>query len=331
MRPSAAVADTIAERSEAELIALLTAACPTMPSPDGPGDDAAVLSLTPSRRVLTTDALIEGTHFLRAHPARSLGWKALASNLSDVAAMGATPEAFVLSLALPPTLPLAYFEAFAEGLGAYAALHAVHLAGGDTVRTNGPLMISITAWGQADALLLRTTGVPGDVVMVCGPIGRAGHGLDHWLQTADRDTWSIAPPADIALLEHHLQPTPPLWAGPWAVANGARAGMDLSDGLATDLPRLALASDLVIEVDLDLLPAEDLLLDVDPHVRAAHGEDYSLVVLVPPAYVPTFAAQGFVAIGRALPTQSPLAPADRVVWRRHGQPTTVTASFSHFR
>ena len=322
---------TIAERSEGELIALLTRACPTLPSPDGPGDDAAVLAPSSSRRVLTTDALIEGIHFLRAHPARSLGWKALASNLSDVAAMGATPEAFVLSLALPPSLPLAYFEAFAMGLGAYATLHAVRLAGGDTVRASGPMMISITAWGQADALLTRSGGATGDAIMVCGPIGRAGHGLDHWLQVADRDTWTIAPPTDITLLEHHLQPTPPLWAGPWAVANGAHAGMDLSDGLATDLPRLAAASDLILAVDLERLPADDLLVGVDPHVRAAHGEDYSLVVLVPPAQVPIFETQGFVAIGHALPAQTPLSPAERVLWRHHGRPTTVTASFSHFQ
>jgi len=334
---------TVADLDEAALIAIVLSACPTRPAPEGPGDDAAVLPASRHRRVLTTDALVEGTHFLRAHPPRSLGWKALAVNLSDVAAMGATPEAFVLSLALPADLPLAYFEAFARGLGAYARMLGVHLAGGDTVRANGPqapLTINISAWGEAsEPLLCRSGGRPGDLVMVAGPIGRAGHGLDLWLAAhppTALTSWAFpdAIPHDINLLEQHLQPTPPLWAGPWALAHGASAGMDLSDGLATDLPRLAAASDLTLTIDLDQLPADDLLGALDPRVRAAHGEDYSLVVLVPPEHADAFRAQGFVAIGQAAAnaSESPLPASARVLWRVAGRVVPpVTPTFSHFR
>jgi len=339
-----ALEGTVADLSEQDLIAIVLHACPTLPSPSGPGDDGAVLAATTNARVITTDALVEGTHFLRAHPPRSLGWKALAVNLSDVAAMGAVPESFVLSLALPPDLPLAYFHAFAQGLGAYARMHEVHLVGGDTVRTHGPLTVNITAWGELSPAipmsrpLLRSGGNPGDLVMVAGPIGRAGHGLDMWLATqrATPATWASPDviPHDVNLLEQHLQPTPPLWAGPWAVAHGASAGMDLSDGLATDLPRLAAASDLTLEIDLDRLPADDLLGDLDPRVRAADGEDYSLVVLVPPAHAAAFSTQGFVAIGRASTSRSneALPAATRVIWRLAGQVVPpVSPTFSHFR
>lgn len=357
---------TVADLSEADLIAILLHACPTLPAPTGPGDDAALLPVTRHPRVITTDALIEGTHFLRAHPPRSLGWKALAVNLSDIAAMGAVPESFLLSLALPPDLPLAWFHAFAQGLGAYARMHEVHLVGGDTVRTSGahgPMVINITAWGELPSTphhpdhsdhpspppLTRSGGHPGDLLMVAGPIGRAGHGLDLWLHPAvpHPTTWAAPDdiPQDINLLEQHLQPTPPLWAGPWAAAHGATAGMDLSDGLATDLPRLAAASDLQLEVDLDHLPADDLLGDLDPRVRAAHGEDYSLAVLVPPANAEAFTSQGFVAIGRAIgralaaPSTTPATPgetpppaAPRVIWRLAGQVVPpVTPTFAHFR
>lgn len=328
-------AGTIADYDEASLIELIVARCPTEASPVGPGDDAALLAAG-LRRVLTTDALVEGTHFLRAHPPHSLGWKALAVNLSDVAAMGAVPEAFTLSAALPSDLPIATWTAFGQGLGAYARMHGVHLAGGDTVRSNGPLMLSLTAWGTLDGArtLCRSGGRAGDVVMVAGPIGRAGHGLQAWLAQPHTTRWA-APgevPHDIALLEQHLQPTPPLWAGPWALAHGATAGMDLSDGLAADLPRLAAASDLVLEIDLARLPEDDLLDGVDPLARASHGEDYGLVVLVPPARVDAFLLQGFAPIGAASAPKSALPASARVLWRLGDRVVPLIAPrFSHFR
>ena len=330
------------QRGEAALIAAVVSACPSRPSPVGPGDDCALIPTGP-RRVLTTDALVEGTHFLRAHPPRALGHKTLAVNLSDVAAMGASPEAFVLAAALPPELPDAWWQAFAEGLGAYAAGAGVYLAGGDTVRASGPLTLTVTAWGTVpdsgpgkDRLLLRSGGQPGDLLMVQGPIGRAGRGLERWLGAPRSDAWPDPGPAtptasEDPCLRHHLAPEPPLWAGPWALDHGATAGMDLSDGLATDLPRLAAASGVVLVVDLDQLPDDPALADVDPRQRAAWGEDYGLVVLVPAPLAPTFEARGFAAIGRALAGQTLQPTVAPVIWRDGGREVApVAAGFHHF-
>lgn len=331
---------TASLRGEAALIATVVNACPTRPAPEGPGDDCALIPAGP-RRVLTTDALVEGTHFLRAHPPRALGHKTLAVNLSDVAAMGAIPEAFVLAAALPPELPDAWWQAFAEGLGGCAASAGVYLAGGDTVRASGPLTLTVTAWGTApgpghDHLLLRSGGRPGDVLLVHGAIGRAGRGLERWLAAPRADVWPAPGPAtpmafEDPCLQHHLAPAPPLWAGPWALDHGATAGMDLSDGLATDLPRLAAASGVVLAVDLDRLPADPALAGIDPRQRAAWGEDYGLVVLVPEPFAPTFEARGFAAIGRALAGQTLQPTVAPVIWRDGGREVApVAAGFHHF-
>jgi thiamine-monophosphate kinase len=304
--------------SESGLIAALLARVPHRTGNTGPGDDAAVLPPARGERVITTDALIEGTHFLRTHPPEALGYKALAVNLSDVAAMGATPEAFLISAALP-TLPDGWWEAFCEGLGACARESGVVVAGGDTVRSLGPVALTITAWGVARNLLERSAGQPGDTLMVVGPIGRSGVGFDRWLahQVVDDDP----------CLMHHLRPSPPLWAGPLAADLGVRCGMDLSDGLATDLPRLAVASGLAIEVELDALPA-DPALTAGPIQRAQSGEDYGLVTLVPPRLVAELAARGFSAIGRAA---TPGARAPGVIWRLAGvELGPLTPTFGHF-
>jgi len=322
----------IGASDEATLIDIVVRACPTRPAPEGPGDDAAALPTLAAgkQRVLSTDMLVEGTHFTRAHPPAALGWKALAVNLSDIAAMGGIPEAFVLAAALPPDMPLGNWQALAHGLGHCAEANAVYLAGGDTVRAHGPLTLTLTVWGIAPkGLLLRSGGRPGDLVMVQGPIGRSGHALHRWL-AAPAGAWAAPSdePHDPHLFEH-LHPSPPLWAGPWAKANGASAGMDLSDGLAADLPRLAAASGVALDIELAQLPEDPMLAGVDPRARAAYGEDYSLVVLVPPEHAAAFSAMGFVAIGRASESAPPGAPA--VLWRLDGQPIApVVPSFAHF-
>ena len=304
--------------SESGLIATLLSRVPRVLGHEGPGDDAAVLPPR-GQRVITTDALIEGTHFLRAHPPEALGYKALAVNLSDVAAMGATPEAFVISVALPP-LPDGWWEAFCDGLGTCAREAGVVVVGGDTVRSPAGIALTITAWGLGDDLLTRAAGRSGDTLMVAGVIGRSGVGLSRWLARQDVD-W--ADPC----LAHHLRPTPPLWAGPLAARLGVRCGMDLSDGLATDLPRLALESDLALEVDLDALP-HDLALTIDPIERARTGEDYGLVILAPSALVPQLEPHGFAPIGRARPAGS---DGPRVIWRLAGEELGPLApSFGHF-
>lgn len=312
--------------SEEWLIAELLAHVPHRPSPEGPGDDAAVLGSAPGARVVTTDALIEGVHFLRDHPPEALGVKCLAVNLSDVAAMGATPEAFVVSAALPRDVTRAWWSAFCRGLGGYAASAGVVVAGGDTVASPGPIALSLTAWGSASTVLTRGGGRPGDVLVAAGVIGRSAVGLARWLGASDR---AALAGDDEPCLVHHLRPEPPLWAGPLAAGLGASAGMDLSDGLATDLPRLARASGVELVVELLELPEDPALAGVDTRARAAGGEDYAFVALAPPPVADVLVARGFFRLGHAQLADAHAGP--RVLWRRAGEAVSApTPGFVHF-
>jgi thiamine-monophosphate kinase len=182
-------------------------------------------------------------------------------------------------------------------------------------------------------VLSRTDGRPGDLVFVAGVVGRSGLGLERWLDVAggasDWGPEELSPgeAADVCL-RHHLRPTPPLWAGPFAAGLGAHAAMDLSDGLATDLPRLARASGLTLIIDLDRLPADPALVALSPAQRAATGEDYGFVALAPPRCSEALMQRGFVVIGRA--DEGP-EHGHGVIWRVDGvvQPAP-TPSFAHF-
>lgn len=316
----------MARSGEDAWITRVLARVPTSPSPAGPGDDAAVLGAG-ATRVVTTDALVEGVHFLGTHPPFALGWKTLVVNLSDVAAMGAVPEAFTLAMALPEGLDPAWFDAFADGLGACARAANVVVAGGDTVRSPGPIFLSVTAWGVADTgrVLTRAGGLPGDRVMVFGPIGRAGVGLTDWLAAPTPEGLAAATGARKACLDQQLAPEVALWAGPWALAAGAHAGMDLSDGLAADLPRLATASGVQLDIDLARLPNDPALAGVSVEARAASGEDYGLVTLVPAACEADFVARGFHTIGVA--REPGTVP---VLWRAGDREVQLAPDFQHF-
>jgi thiamine-monophosphate kinase len=322
---------------EERVIADLLEAIPRPPTPAGPGDDAALIG----GQVVTTDLLVEGTHFLRVHPPEALGWKALAVNLSDVAAMGAIPTGFTLGLGLPADLTAetrrAWVRAFARGLGDCARAHGVIVAGGDTVAAPGGIVIAITAFGDApgSGRLLRRDGArPGDRVCVIGPIGRSALGLSRWLDAVARGDAAARDAMEDPCVAAHLRPEPPLWAGPFALEAGATAAMDLSDGLATDLPRLAGASGVYLHIALDRLPPDPLLAGVgglEPAARAAGGEDYGLLVTVPPGQVPIFEARGFHAIGEARAPAVSSADPGAVSWSLDGAPIPApTPSFSHF-
>ncbi len=317
---------------EAGRIASMVARAPHPPSPMVPGDDAAVLPpVAPGlQRVCTTDLMIEGVHFVRAHPPRWLGHKLLAANLSDVAAMGARPEAFVVTAALPEQTPDAWWEALGDGLGALAARSGASLVGGDVVRSPGPVMLGVTAWGVCERVLTRAGGRVGDVLMVRAPdgLGRSRLGLGRWLTLSERrEGFGAAAEAawsDDHCLRAHLRPDPDLAAGPWASTHGASAGLDLSDGLAVDLPRLAAASGVRLIVDLDRLPPDPACDALSADERAAGGEDYALAVLVPAEHASSFEERGFARLGVA-------ETGTGVEWRRGGRAVTLqAASFQHF-
>jgi len=316
---------------EETIIAALCARVPHLASPLGPGDDGALLEPTPGsgRRVVTTDAYVEGVHFLRDHPPAWLAEKLLAANLADVAAMGAVPEAYTLAACLPSDTPERWWNAFCEGLGSASRRASVRVAGGDITASPDRVVLSVTAWGSLEGteLLTRTGGQAGDVLMVIGLPGLSRAGWDRWSRTP-RGEWGSEPPGDGGpALIAHLRPRPDLDAGPWALSQGAHAGMDLSDGLARDGARLALASGLDLVLDVAQLPPLPAGVELDVEGRLAGGEEHELLALVPPDLAERFMARGFTRLGHA---ESPgNTPAIRFV--RKGIPVDLEPRpYEHF-
>jgi thiamine-monophosphate kinase len=251
----------------------------------GIGDDAAVMH--PRGRtewVLTTDAFLENVHFLlRAHPPEDVGYKALARATSDLAAMGARPLYFLLSLALPHSCTAKWFDRFLEGMSRAARSFGLVLAGGDTTRS--PLAaINLTVIGEVTPgqAVLRSGARPGNLICVSGTLGKAELGL-RLLQRGlqKRKKWK-------RLLRKHLHPEPRLALGEWlAKSRRATAMIDTSDGLSTDLAHICEASGVGAKVWADRIPKvavpNDLRkLGLDPLRMALDGgEDYELLFTVP--------------------------------------------------
>jgi thiamine-monophosphate kinase len=259
------------------------------PPPDGIGDDAARLRPRAGRDLAwTTDVLVEDVHFRRRWaPPRLLGRKGLAVNLSDLAAVGAVPRAFLLTLAAPPETPVAWLDELAAGLAEAARRAGVACAGGDTTASPGPIQIGIAAAGDLPRgrMLTRRGCRPGDGLWLSGPLGGAAAGLR--LLEAGRPGRSGAAAAAVRAL---LDPRPPLALGPWLARRRlARAAIDLSDGLATDLARLCAASGVGAVLEAQAIPVHAAVrrlapaLGVEPRELAlAGGEDYELLFAVPP-------------------------------------------------
>lgn len=264
-------------------------------------DDAGLLAVPEGQDlVLTKDALAAGVHFFPQDPAASVARKALAVNLSDLAAKGARPLGFLLALALPPGWTPAWLEAFATALGVASREHGCPLIGGDTVATPGPLVLSITALGLvAHGTMVRRTGArPGDSLYVSGSIGDGALGLAvrraeltgvappwvHALAEADRE----------ALRDRYWHPRPRL-ALREALAE-ARAAMDVSDGFVGDLSRLLRVSGATGRVAVDRVPlsaAAAAAFRQDPALRETiltGGDDYEILATVPPDRAAAFEA-----------------------------------------
>lgn len=247
----------------------------------GIGDDAAVLDAPVGRKlVVAMDTIVEGVHFPLNFAAADVGYRALAVNLSDMAAMGAVPSWFTLSLSMP-TSDEAWVERFASGLFELANAHDVALVGGDTVK--GPLVISIQigGWVEPDGWLTRSGARPGDIVVVSGVPGEAAGGLAA-LQRSLPMTDAIG-----RLQRRFARPTPRLSLGR-ALRSVATAAMDISDGLLTDLDKLCAASHCGASIDVDALPASaDLLATFDRDAcvdyALAGGDDYEIICTIPPA------------------------------------------------
>lgn len=247
----------------------------------GIGDDAAVLDVPADRKlVVALDTIVEGVHFPLNFAADDVGYRALAVNLSDIAAMGAVPSWFTLSLSMP-TSNEAWVERFAAGLFELANAHDVALVGGDTVK--GPLVITVQigGWVEPDRWLTRSGARPGDIVVVSGVPGEAAGGLAA-LQRALPTNDAVR-----RLQRRFARPTPRLALGR-VLRPIATAAMDISDGLLTDLDKLCAASHCGASIDVDTLPASaDLLATFDRGAcvdyALAGGDDYEIICTVPEA------------------------------------------------
>ena len=260
----------------------------------GIGDDAAVLEMPAGRQLVAAiDTLVEGRHFPAGCAPRSVGHRALAVNLSDLAAMGAEPAWLLLALTLP-SADAGFLDEFSQGLFELAREHRVALVGGDT--TAGPLSMSVQVLGNVPAgeAITRSGGRPGDLLYVSGTPGDAAAGLEHLLkaQPVEGADAEVLDPQLQYLLHRFLYPEPRVELG-IALRGLASACIDVSDGLAADAGKLAAASGCGATIDVEQLPLSAALLGRAGRERAVAwaltgGDDYELCFTVPPSRQPAF-------------------------------------------
>ncbi|MCC7008602.1 MAG: thiamine-phosphate kinase [Acidobacteria bacterium] len=336
------MSETIASLGEQALIERLRAYAGLPPAHvlTGIGDDAAVLR--PARNavsVVTTDALVEGVHFRRDWTgARAIGHKALAVNLSDLAAMGAVPQASLLSLVLPASLPLDDFDGLVAGFVDLARASGAALVGGNLATSPGPIVVDVTAIGAAHPrrVLHRHGAKAGHELYVTGSIGGAAAGLAlRQAGLADADLDADACDA----VRRFERPEPRVRCG-WIVARSgaAAAAMDLSDGLAAAAHSLAAASRLGVTIDAASLPihpgartwAERRGLDPAAFALTG-GEDYELAFAVHPRMRRRFLAAAARTKGLAVTSVGRFHEEAGVWLRRDGRIQALGEGYGHFR
>ncbi len=259
----------------------------------GIGDDAAAFRPAPGRLALvTTDLLVEGIHFLREEGHfQELGWKALAVNLSDIAAMGGEAREAFVALAVPEAISLEALEALYRGIGDLASRWQVNVLGGDTTAAPRDLVICITVYGEVPEaeLLTRAGARPGDLLVVTGPLGESRAGLEILLGRARAEG-----PDAAALVSAHRRPVPHLAEGRFlaAAAGAVHAAIDVSDGLGADLGHILEESAVGARLHADRLPVSEALRRFcrgrgeEPAAYAfAGGEDYVLLAAVDPGAI----------------------------------------------
>jgi len=335
---------TVSDFTERELIDRIQQRLP--PKPPwmivGIGDDAAVVEPERNRvEVLTVDAIVEGVHFDRRFvPAEAIGHRALAVNLSDLAAMGAAPRLALLSFALPSRFPVADFDGILNGLAALAARYRMHIAGGNLSRTTGPLVVDVTAIGSVKRRQALTRGgaKAGDALYVSGTIGGAAAGLQ--LLSATRPTMEdqetgVASSMSAAA-ERYLYPEPRVRLGTLLARNrAASACMDVSDGLADAVRQMARASLVGVAIDAAALPIDAgarawfQSRGSDAVAESMASDDYELLVAARPRNGRRLAS----AVQHAGVTLTRICfctPERAVVIRRDGVESPLPAGYTHF-
>ena len=301
-------------------------------------DDAAALKALGGDIVVTTDAIVEGVHYLANDPPDTVARKALRVNLSDLAAKGATPAGFVLTLALR-TVDDSWLKPFAQALGEDAVLFNCPLLGGDTVSTPGPLMISITAFGRVPTgkMVHRSGAKPGDRIVLTGTIGDAALGLDILKGGAAAAVLADDAAAREMLIGRYRLPQPRTALAD-VVRDHVHAAMDVSDGLAGDLAKLCAASGVSAAIDAASIPLSPAAAElvargtVGLATLLSAGDDYEILCAVPEDRFEAFAQAarqadvavtsiGTVIAGTAIPSFLDEQGRDLALTRR---------SFSHF-
>jgi thiamine-monophosphate kinase len=283
----------------------------------GVGDDGAVLQPSPgSQQVQVTDTLVEGVHFPANISANDIGYRVVAVNLSDIAAMGATPRWMTLALTLWDK-DESWVKDFAAGLLGAAAQYGVALVGGDTTQGDSVVVtVHVTGELEAGTAILRSGAVPGDTIFVSGTVGDAAAGLELIRQEV----------ADAALVQRFLRPTPRIALG-LLLSGRAHAAIDVSDGLVADLQKLLDASGRGAEIDIDRIPLSEALrerfdLDTACQFAMTGGDDYELCFTAPADAVAGI--DGVTAIGT-------VTEGDALVCRRDGIIVEVdTSGYRHF-
>lgn len=291
----------------------------------GVGDDAAVLEAMPGRKlVVALDTIVEGVHFPAGTAAADVGHRALAVNLSDLAAMGAQPSWMLLSVSMPQA-DEQWVAGFAAGLLELARQHGVVLVGGDMVR--GPLAITVQigGWVEPDGWLTRAGARPGDQLWVSGIPGEAAAGLAVLQQ-------SLAPGAAAThLAQRFLRPQPRIALGR-RLRLLASAAMDVSDGLLTDIEKLCAASGCAAQLDIDALPASSAMSELFGasecvQLALAGGDDYELVFTVPPQHAAQLRASAELPLAQI----GVISAGSGVQCIRQGRPFAVARrGYDHF-
>ncbi len=324
--------------AEDRLIARYFAPLATHPGAFGLIDDAAAITPPPgSDLVVTTDGVIEGVHFFSDDPPDAVGRKVLRMNLSDLAAKGATPAGFLLSVALPPTIDEAWLKAFAGGLGEDASRYNCPLLGGDTDRTPGPISVSVTAFGIVPhgGMVRRSRAKIGDCILVTGAIGDAALGVRLRKDESLARRWRLTDAMQAHLKQRYLLPQPRNVLGE-AVLHHASAAMDVSDGLVGDAAKLCRASGVAAEIDVARIPLSDAVqtaVAADPAAIEAAltgGDDYEILLTLAPDKLAVFSADA-KNVGVAVAEIGRVTAGQGVRFLRDGKPLAFARpSYSHF-